>query len=139
MRVSDMFGGKFLKAADISSPTIFYIASVQSEPIGQENESKPVLRFHNESRGFVLNKVNAIELSGWLGDETTSWTNQPIELFATTTLFSGRMVPCLRVRKPNLPPKPQPAPAAVSAPAPVPVPQPTPQPAPPSDFNELSY
>jgi len=136
MRVSDMFGGKYLKAADIATPTIFYIQTIQPEPIGQENESKPVLRFHNESRGFVLNKVNAIELSGWLGDETSSWINQPIELFATTTLFSGRMVPCLRVRKPNLPPAPQPIPQPAPTPQPIPQPAPLPVPAPPSDFNE---
>ena len=136
MRVSDMFGGKYLKAADITTPTIYYIQAIQPEPIGQESESKPVLRFHNESRGFVLNKVNAIELSGWLGDETSSWINQPIELFATTTLFSGRMVPCLRVRKPNLPPTPQPIPQPAPTPQPIPQPAPLPVPAPPSDFNE---
>jgi hypothetical protein len=101
MKISEAFSGNYLKAADLPQPRTFVIQSVSMETIGgEERSSKPVLRFHGEQRGLVLNKVNGLELVSWYGDDTTGWVGQPVELYATTTFFSGRQVPCIRVRRP---------------------------------------
>ncbi len=100
MRISEAFSGKYLKAADLPQPKVLTIQSVGIETIGDEQSSKPVIRFHGEQRGLVLNKVNGLEVSGWYGDETSGWLGQPLELYSTTTFFSGRQVPCIRVRRP---------------------------------------
>jgi hypothetical protein len=105
MKISEAFSGSYLKAADLPQPRVFTIAGVGMETIGEERSSKAVIRFHGEQRGLVLNKVNSLELSGWLGDETQAWTGQPVELFSTTTFFSGRQVPCIRVRRPAVQPQ----------------------------------
>jgi len=100
MRISETFSGKYLKAADLPSPRVLTIQSVGMESIGEEKSSKPVIRFQGEQRGLVANKVNSLELSSWYGDDTSGWIGQTVELFTTTTFFSGRQVPCIRVRKP---------------------------------------
>jgi hypothetical protein len=100
MRISQAFCGSYLKAADLPQPKVLIVQSVAMETIGEERSSKPVLRFAGEQRGLVLNKVNATELAGWYGDDTAAWLGQPVELFSTTTFFSGRQVPCIRVRRP---------------------------------------
>jgi hypothetical protein len=100
MRISEAFSGNYLKAVDLPQPRTFVIQSVTMETIGEERSSKPVIRFHGEQRGLVLNKVNSLEVASWYGDDTTGWIGQPVELFATTTFFSGRQVPCIRVRRP---------------------------------------
>jgi len=100
MKISEAFSGSYLKAADLPQPRVLVVQSITKETIGEERSSKPVLRFIGEQRGLVLNKVNAMEIAGWYGDDTQAWIGQPVELFSTTTFFSGRQVPCIRVRRP---------------------------------------
>ncbi len=122
MKISEMFAGKYLKASDLSTPRVLSMVTVTVETIGEEKSSKPVLRFHGEPRGLVLNKVNSIEIAGWYGDDPAAWTGQPVELFPTTTFFNGRQIPCIRVRRPAMQ-----QPAQYLAPAPVQPYMPAPQ------------
>jgi hypothetical protein len=114
MRISEAFSGNYLKATDLPQPRVLSMVTVTVETIGEEKSSKPVLRFHGEQRGLVLNKVNSMEIAAWYGDDTAAWTGQPVELYSTTTFFSGRQVPCIRVRRP-----PMQQPVQYQAPAPV--------------------
>lgn len=116
MRISEAFSGNYLKAADLPQPRVFVIQSATMQTIGEEKTSKPVLRFIGEQRGLVLNKVNGLEISSWYGDDTTAWVNQPVELYASTTFFSGRQVPCIRVRRPAVQYQPQPVQQQPTAP-----------------------
>ena len=129
MRISEAFAGNFLKAADLPQPKVCTMQTVVQEMVGEEKQAKLVLRFHGEQRGLVLNKVNSIEIAGWYGDDTAAWAGQPVELFSTTTFFSGRQVPCIRVRRPAMQqpmqyPVPAPAPQYMPAPQQMQAPQP---------------
>ena len=123
MKISEAFAGNFLKAADLPQPRVFTMATVFAETIGEEKQSKPILRFLGEQRGLVLNKVNSIEIAGWYGDDTSSWTGQLVELYSTTTYMQGKQVPCIRVRRPALQ-QPVQHQVPVSAPQYMPAPQP---------------
>ena len=126
MKISEAFAGNYLKAADLPQPRLLTMQTVTQETLGDQKELKLVVRFHGEQRGLVLNKVNALEISAWYGDDSDRWTGQPVELFATTTFFSGRQVPCIRVRRPaqQYQAAPQVHPAHYQAAAPVPQPVP---------------
>jgi hypothetical protein len=100
MKISEAFSGAYLKASDLPQPRVLIVQSIVVEVIGEDKSSKPVLRFIGEQRGLVLNKVNGLEISSWYGDETANWIGQPVELYSSTTFFSGRQVPCIRVRRP---------------------------------------
>lgn len=112
MKISQAFAGSYLKAADVMQPITLTVQSVTMEQIGEERSSKPVVRFYGESRGLVLNKVNGLEISQWYGDDTSGWIGQPVELFASSTFFGGKSVPCVRVRRPTAAPLQAPPAAA---------------------------
>jgi hypothetical protein len=123
MLISEQFAGTYFKAADLPVPRAMTIQTVTQETM-PEGDSKPVMRFVGERQQLVLNKTNAFTCVELFGDESAAWQGQLVELYATTTSFSGHMVPCIRVRAPQQP---------QAAPAPQPAQQP-PMQAPPSDF-----
>lgn len=134
MRISQTFAGNYLKAADIPQPKVLTIETVFMAKM-PEGDEKPVINFAGEQQSLVLNKTNGVILAELYGDETAAWHGRPVELYATTTNFGGKMVPCLRVRPPQQPTAPHPAPAPQPGPAQqlqqaaqAPVPEPAPAP-----------
>lgn len=102
MKVSEAFGGKFLKAADVPEPLLLTITVVRQETMpSDEHERKWTLYFLEREQGLVLNATNARTLAELFGDDSESWVGERIVVFPTTTDFGGRQVDCLRVRKPK--------------------------------------
>ncbi len=57
-----------------------------------------VVSFKEAKRRLVLNKTNRdaiVSLHGW---ETDEWAGKQVTLYATTTKFGSKRVPCIRVR-----------------------------------------
>lgn len=102
---------KFFKAADLARPAVVAIAEVAEEVVGQgrDAEEKVVLYFSGTEKGLVLNSTNANAIADLFGFETGNWIGGKVELFADKTAFAGKIVDCVRVRKPSLP-----APVAVA-------------------------
>ncbi len=112
MKISQTFAGSYLKAADVPQPKLVTIEAVIMAKM-PEGDEKPVVNFVGSDQSLVLNKTNATILAELYGDETSAWHGRQLELYATTTSFGGRMVPCVRVRPPQ-----QPAPALLNTPFP---------------------
>lgn len=125
MRIADAFPSKYVRAADLPAgqDVPVQIHYVQMEPMEQSDDSKPVVYFHGENKGLVLNKTNAATIGGMHGQETDGWQGKDIAIYATTTSFRGETVPCIRVRgvppglKPTLPARDNPTSPAQPAPA----------------------
>jgi hypothetical protein len=101
-----MFPSTFLKSSDLNGrPIIGTIVSVDTERIGSgsESEEKPIVTFKEPGlKRLVLNRINSEEIADIVGSEDVdAWVGHKIELFATTTEFKGKKVPCLRVRAPQ--------------------------------------
>lgn len=103
MKISAAFPSKYLKASDLPDgrDVRVVIEDVRMELMEQTGDEKPVCYFQGKDRGLVLNVTNASTISTAYGDDTEEWYGKPIILFATTTSFGGRTVPCLRVRVPR--------------------------------------
>ena len=114
MRISNAFPSKYLMASDLPDgrDVRVVIDDVRMELMEQQNEEKPVCYFQGKDRGLVLNVTNANTISAVLGDDTEVWIGHTVMLFATTTSFAGRTVPCIRVRVPR--PTTQPVPVALA-------------------------
>ena len=128
MKMSEQFAGNYLKATDLPQPRLLTIQTVQAVRM-PEGDTKPSLAFFEEKRQLVLNKTNGFQLAEWFGDDAAGWSGRQVELYATQTNYSGRLVPCIRVRLPIQQPPPQwqqpiPPPAPQWQP---PIPQPPPQ------------
>ncbi len=102
MKVSEMFPSKYLRAADIPAgrEVPVRINFLEMVPVEGEDELKPCLFFENAKKGLVLNKTNATAIAMAFGDDADQWHGKTIAVFATTTMFGGKIVPCIRVRVP---------------------------------------
>jgi len=97
-KVSDVYGGQYLKASMIGDDTFrMEIKSVTEEEIGQEQERKLVVYFRGTDKGLVLNATNANTLAENYGDDTDGWVGKVVKLYTTWTEFGGRRVKGLRV------------------------------------------
>ncbi len=98
------FPSKFLKADNFPHAQELEIASVDFEDVGtgQKQERKLVVHFVGQSKGLVLNLINAdtiAEISGT--DDYEGWPGHRITVFPTKTEFQGKRVPCLRISEPS--------------------------------------
>jgi len=121
MNVNDAFPSNYLKASDLQGKAVpVTISHVTPEAIGRDKEMKPVLYFKGKTKGVVLNKTNARNITNLLGTaETDEWTGQVIAIYPTTTEFAGETVECIRVKaapvpRPAAPPPPPPPSELVS-------------------------
>ncbi len=97
MKISEVFGSKFLKADDLLNKRIrLTIESVAMEEVGDGN--KPVIYFQGKDKGLVLNKTNAAMIEEIAkSDEMDNWAGVQIVLYSARVDFQGRRVPAIRV------------------------------------------
>jgi hypothetical protein len=109
MRISEMYPSKYFRAVDLEAgPKQLAIKRVSKETLG--DSEKPVIEFHNDLRGFVLNKTNSKLIAAAYGDDTDKWIGRRITLAASSTDFHGKTVPAIRVELDSAEPaKPAPA------------------------------
>ena len=101
MKINDIFPGKLIKTDDLEGqPLVINIQSRALEEVGTDG-SFPVVRWAGTQLGFVVKKTNGMTIASFLGEETTDWVGKDIELYPTKTQMGGKMVPCIRVRKPG--------------------------------------
>lgn len=106
MNRDELFPGKYFKHSDVEDePFVGVIAYVEKETLNTsdgERKEKPVVYFTNSAKRLVLNVTNYTTIAESLGsDETDDWFRREIELFAATTSFGGKSLPCVRVRAPQ--------------------------------------
>jgi hypothetical protein len=96
--IHDAFPSNYLKASDLGESRVpVTISHLTLENIG-DDEGKPVLYFQGKTKGLVLNKTNAntiVEITG--DDDYSNWSGVTLCLYATTTEYRGKTVPCIRV------------------------------------------
>lgn len=96
MRISEAFPSRFLKAGDLNGREYkLTMSRVEIEDLN--GEMKPILYFHGAEKGLVLNKTNAEMIALMFGDETNSWSGQPIVIKPDKTQMQGKIVDCIRV------------------------------------------
>lgn len=112
-KMSEAFPSKYLCAADLrSQPSSLVMGVVEMEPVGRENEIKPVLYFKGRRKGMVLNKTNSNAIVAQYGDDSDMWAGRTITIYPTTTDMAGDIVPCVRVQPPGMVPNPSDPPPA---------------------------
>lgn len=99
MRASELCPPPHLEAADFSGDTEVTIAGVAFSEVGEEKQTKGVLKFAEYSRSMVLNRTNLKRIIAQHGNETDSWVGKKITLYPSETDFAGKTVDCIRVRE----------------------------------------
>ena len=103
-----MFPSEYLAAADFRGKDVtLTIKSVTVEDLPlagtSDKERRPVVRFHESPKRFVMNKTNAKSIAKLHGNITSRWTGKRVSLYPTMTKFGRESVECIRVRE-QLPP-----------------------------------
>ena len=91
---------KWLKAEDITQPTIVTMKTVTMEEVGQ-GDHKPVLWLEGYEKGVVLNKTNAGNISGLYGDNSDGWVGRQMEMTTTYVDFQGQSKLAIRLYPPR--------------------------------------
>lgn len=115
MNINDAFPSKYLKASDIEGNPTVTIADVVEEEVGRDKEVRPVLYFHGEEKGIILNKTNATNIAKLYGYETDGWINKTVQLGTTYVDFQGQSVEAIRIYPPRRAAAPGPSQGAQSA------------------------
>lgn len=91
LTATELFPGKYYKAADLKKPLKRTIASVNLEEVQDpktgEGEDKAVMRFEVDPKGLVLNKTNFTAAADAFGEDSDDWVGKSVELFVTSTSF----------------------------------------------------
>lgn len=100
MNIDTAFPSKYMKASDLPEEAIvpFVIESISVEEIGRDKQSKPVIYFKGQEKGFVANKTNCNTIKKALGSaDTDEWIGKTIRLYSTEVQFGDEMVESIRV------------------------------------------
>jgi len=104
MKVSEAYPSKYLSAADLQGREVkVTIGQIDFEAL-PDGKRKPVIYFHNKSKGLVVNKTNANTMSDMFGDEMDDWLEKEIVLYSTRAEYQGKRVDAIRVKFVQPPP-----------------------------------
>jgi len=100
MKLSEVYGGNYLKAEDIKDrgDVTARIASVSVAEF--DDGKKAVLHFEGKAKTLALNVTNANmvkELAD--SDDTDDWIGLKVTLFATKVDFQGKRVLAIRIKE----------------------------------------
>jgi hypothetical protein len=102
MRVSDIFHGDSLKAADLKGKDVTVTIegwSVKEFETDGRADKKIELRFQETDRTLVLNKTNAGSIVDMLDqDDLDLWKGSWITMYPTQTDYAGKRVDCIRIK-----------------------------------------
>lgn len=99
MNINDQYPSKYLKASDLKGrEATVTIDRVDMESLAQGEKPKPVVYFLDKVKGVVLNKTNAMNISGGYGAETDAWVGQVVILFPVWVDFQGKSTEAIRIR-----------------------------------------
>lgn len=135
--------GRWLNASDLlplNQRRTAVVHHCQPEEIGQGSDLKTMLMLDLVSRQgqpwpkkLPLNKSNTMQMVAAFGDDYGAWPGKAIEVWAENVMFSGKMVPGLKVQAaPNGATLPPPAQATAAPASYPPMPPQQPPQAPPS-------
>jgi hypothetical protein len=110
MKRSEAYPSKYFKAADYDDDwkMTVEIELARLEEIGGDGKKteKLVVYFRRVKQGLVVGPTIFDQIADATGeDDSDNWKGHRVELYRDETSFQGKTVPCIRVRKPDEPPK----------------------------------
>jgi hypothetical protein len=109
MKKRDAYPSKYFKATDFpDKPMVLKIEMTRLETFENNGKSaeKLVMYFVGQKSGLVVGPTVWEQIADVTGsDDTEDWPGHWLELYRNKTPFGGKMVDCIRVRKPDATPK----------------------------------
>lgn len=101
-KVSEMYSGKYLSAADIKGKPykgiINDVNEVEMKDDSGDAKQRIALTLSDLDKLFIVNATNAGEISEVLGDDTDNWFGAEIHLSVGKVLLRGKPVDGIKVK-----------------------------------------
>ncbi len=124
MRPMQLFASKYLRAVDLAGVNHdVSISKVVEGVVGEDEEVKPIVFFHQFEKGFCLNVTNCKRIVALYGDDADQWVGKWVTIFPSECDFRGDTVECIRVKKDAPPAKQRTQPQQTSQPQPAMTPE----------------
>lgn len=106
MKFSEAFAteSKYVKSDDLKGRRVpVVIESYQHEVVGQGDDArrKVILYFQGKTKGMVCNPTNGARIADMYGEDMDDWIGREIVLVVERVPFAGKMVPGIRVHRPE--------------------------------------
>lgn len=109
MNINDVYGGDFLKAAQLKAGRQYqlYIKGWELSEFHQDRDDQNktqkqiVLSFHRTDKRLGLNRTNADAIAAWYGPDTRMWIDQKIVIQLENVRAFGEIKPAIRVVLPQ--------------------------------------
>ena len=98
MKISELYPRRFARGIDLKGPATVIIKEITQKelyPAGWPVK-KYILWFSETPCGVILTRPLALQLAGFLGDDTAAWKAQKITLYPEPMNVAGR--PCVAIR-----------------------------------------
>lgn len=102
MNVNDIFPSRFVKAHDLGDKEVTVTvksATMEDMGHGAEKETKLCIWFERATKGFVLNKTNAMIIASMYGPETDNWKGKAITIYSARVKAFGAWHDAVRVKE----------------------------------------
>jgi hypothetical protein len=96
----ELYGSRFLAAADLKGPVNATIERVETETFtrpGERDKTKVVVYFKGGKKGMVINKTNAANLAASFGKAFSNWVGKRVTIRPEQTMFGGKPTSGLRL------------------------------------------
>ena len=99
MKVSQVFSGEYLTAADLQGQEhAVVIAGVEMKKFDDGN--KLMISFQGRKKNLVANKTNSNRIAMMYGDDTDGWIGKEVLLYVDWVDYQGKTVEAIRIRPP---------------------------------------
>jgi hypothetical protein len=104
MSIKKWYPSRYLEASDVKEDEVVTIQKITEEAVGPTQEIKPVIYFHEHTKGVILNKTNATVIAKLYGDDEpeADWLGKTVSLFTEMVRNpqTGERGPAIRVQAP---------------------------------------
>jgi hypothetical protein len=101
VNISSFLSGNFLSNLDLPAPSqVWTINKAEQKLVG--SDTKVCVTFSEfPSKPMVFNKTNLVRTAELYGLEASAWPGKQLQVYRSTTSYSGKVVQCMRVCGPG--------------------------------------
>ena len=104
MDISSFLSGRYLTHLDLPEPSQTWTIDRADQQLVGDDRKVCVAFAEFPAKALALNKTNLRRIADPYGVDATTWRGRQLLVYRSSTTFSGKVMPCVRVCVPGQPP-----------------------------------
>lgn len=101
MDISSFMSGNYLTHGDLSLPSQTWTITQANQQLVGDDQKICISFAEFPAKPFGLNKTNLRRIADLYGVDTSTWTGKQLQVYRSTTTYSGKVMQCIRVCGPQ--------------------------------------